>query len=62
MIALRASAGATDVRLERKLCYDYAKLKAKGKVTNSTSALRYQGTRECFGYFRSHKLNVGVQT
>ena len=30
MMALRAS--ADDVRLERKLCYDYAKLKAKGKI------------------------------
>ena len=32
MIALWSSASAADVRLERKLRYEYAKLKAKGKV------------------------------
>ena len=32
MMALRSGASAVDVHLERKLRYEYAKLKGKGKV------------------------------
>ena len=36
MMALRASANAADVRLERKLRFKYAKLKAKGRLRSQT--------------------------
>ena len=36
MYALRASVSVTDVRLERKLRYDYDKLKSRGRLRNST--------------------------
>ena len=36
MMALRASANAADVRLERKLRFEYAKLKAKGRLRSQT--------------------------
>ena len=36
MIALRASANASDVRLGRKLHFEYSKLKVKGKLRSQT--------------------------
>ena len=36
MMALRASENAVDIRLERKLRFEYAKLKAKGRLRSQT--------------------------
>ena len=36
MMALRASANAADVSLERKRRYEYAKLKEKGELRSQT--------------------------
>ena len=39
MMALCASTNVANVRFERKLCYDYAKQKVKGKIR--TTPVRY---------------------
>uniref|UniRef100_A0AAV1UF10 Uncharacterized protein n=1 Tax=Peronospora matthiolae TaxID=2874970 RepID=A0AAV1UF10_9STRA len=48
MSALRASVNMADVRLERNLRYDDAKLKARGQLRNPTRVrFGYYGSREC---------------
>ena len=56
MMALRASTNAADARIERKIRFEYAKIKAKGKLRSQT--VRYasvQQHKSC-GYFCSHEF------
>uniref|UniRef100_A0AAV1TLP6 Uncharacterized protein n=1 Tax=Peronospora matthiolae TaxID=2874970 RepID=A0AAV1TLP6_9STRA len=53
--ALRGSANVADVRLERNLCYDFAKLKARGRLRGvsrsryASSASAAASSRQSFG-------------
>ena len=62
MTAHRASANASDVRLERKLHYDYAKLTAKEKVRKTPVRYAFfRAVHEYFNYYCSHELTSGCR-